>query len=73
MLGRLGLPGFRSFVREYTAHSQAHAEGLMIMAYRGDRNAGHAWEDIRHVHGELLLQLPARREAEPCRGNAPRT
>jgi hypothetical protein len=35
----------------------------MITAYRGDRNAVHACEDIRHVHGELLLQLPARREA----------
>ena len=35
----------------------------MITAYRGDRNAVHACEDIRRVHGELLLQLPPRREA----------
>ena len=35
----------------------------MITAYRGDRNAVHAREDIRRVHGELLVQLPARREA----------
>ena len=35
----------------------------MIPACRGDRNAVHAREDIRRVHGELLLQLPARREA----------
>jgi chromosome partitioning protein len=60
-LDRLGLPRFRSFVREFTAHSQAHVEGLMITAYRGDRNAVHACEDIRRVHGELLLQLPPRR------------
>lgn len=62
-LDRLGLPRFRSFVREFTAHSQAHVEGLMITAYRGDRNAVHACEDIRRVHGELLLQLTPRREA----------
>jgi len=61
-LDQLGLPRFRSFVREYTAHSQAHVEGLMITAYRGDRNAVHACEDIRRVHGELLLQLAPRRE-----------
>ena len=62
-LDQLGLPRFRSFVREFTAHQQAHVEGLMITAYRGDRNAMHACEDIRRVHGELLLQLPPRREA----------
>jgi len=38
-------------------------EGLMITACRGGRNAVHACENIRCVHGELLLQLPARREA----------
>ena len=62
-LDQLGLSRFRSFVREFTAHQQAHVEGLMITAYRGDRNAMHACEDIRRVHGELLLQLPPRREA----------
>lgn len=63
-LDRLGLPRFRSFLREFTAHSQAHVEGQMITAYRGDRNAVHACEDIRRVHGELLLQLaPQRKEA----------
>ena len=62
-LDRLGLPRFRSFVREYAAHSQAHVEGLMITAYRGDRNAVNACEDIRRVHGELLLQLSPRRES----------
>ena len=61
-LEQLGLPRFRSFVREFVAHSQAHVEGLMITAYRGDKNAVNACEDIRRVHGELLLQLPARRE-----------
>ena len=34
MPGRLGLPRFRSFVREQAAHSQAHMEGLMITACR---------------------------------------
>ena len=62
-LDQLGLPRFRSFVREFTAHQQAHVEGLMITAYRGDRNAVNACEDIRRVHGELLLQLTPRREA----------
>jgi len=59
-LDRLGLPRFRSFVREYAAHSQAHVEGLMITQYRGDRNAVHACEDIRRVHTELLMQLTPR-------------
>ena len=35
----------------------------MITACRGDPNTVHACEDIRRVHGELLVQLPARREA----------
>jgi chromosome partitioning protein len=61
-LDALGLPRFRSFVREFAAHSQAHVEGLMITAYRGDRNAVHACEDIRRVHGELLLYLGRQRE-----------
>ena len=61
--GRLGLPRFRSFVREQAAHSRARVEGLMIPACRGGRNAVHACEDIRRVHGGLVLQLPARREA----------
>jgi chromosome partitioning protein len=62
-LDGLGLPRFRSFVREFNAHQQAHVEGLMITAYRGDRNAVNACEDIRRVHGEMLLQLTPRREA----------
>ena len=62
-LDGLGLPRFRSFVREFTAHSQAHVEGKMITEYRGDRNAVHACEDVRRVHGELLLQLTPRRAA----------
>lgn len=62
-LDSLGLPRFRSFVREFAAHQQAHVEGQMITSYRGDRNAVHACEDIRRVHGELLLQLTPRREA----------
>lgn len=61
-LDQLGLPRFRSFVREFSAHSQAHVEGQMITAYRGDRNAVHACEDIRRVHGELLLQISARQK-----------
>lgn len=61
-LDRLGLPRFRSFVREFSAHSQAHVEGQMITVYRGDRNAVHACEDIRRVHGELLLQISARQK-----------
>ena len=35
----------------------------MITVCRGGRNAVHACEDMRRVHGEFLLQLPARREA----------
>ena len=57
-IDKLKLPRFRSFVREYIAHSQAHVEGLMITQYRGDKNAVHACEDIRRVHTELLIQLP---------------
>lgn len=57
-IDKLHLPRFRSFVREYVAHSQAHVEGLMITQYRGDKNAVHACEDIRRVHTELLMQLP---------------
>jgi chromosome partitioning protein len=61
-MDRLGLPRFRSFVREFTAHSQAHVEGQMITVFRGDRNAVHACEDIRRVHGELLLQITSRQK-----------
>ena len=42
---------------------RARVEGLMITACPGDRNAAPACEEIRRVHGELLVQLPARREA----------
>ncbi|MEV7808963.1 ParA family protein [Microbispora sp. NPDC088329] len=56
-LDKLALPRFRSFVREYSAHSQAHVEGVMITQYRGGRNAVNAREDIRRVHTEMLMQL----------------
>jgi hypothetical protein len=56
-LSKLRLPWFKSFIRDYMAHSQAHTEGRMITTYRGDPNAGKAREDIRRVHGELLLCL----------------
>ncbi|MGI5493900.1 AAA family ATPase [Microtetraspora malaysiensis] len=60
VLDKLELPRFRSFVREYAAHSHAHVEGVMITQYRGDRNAGNARDDIRRVHTELLMQLGQR-------------
>ena len=60
VLDKLRVPRFRSFVREYVAHQQAHVEGLMITQYRGDKNAVHACEDIRRVHTELLLRLQPR-------------
>lgn len=58
-LEALSLPRFRSFVREYSAHSQAHIEGVMITQFRG-RNAANAREDVRRVHAEMLLHLGQR-------------
>jgi chromosome partitioning protein len=55
-LDKLGLPRFRSFIREYAAHSLAHVNGQMITQYRG-RHAGDAREDIHRAHGELLLTV----------------
>jgi chromosome partitioning protein len=56
-LDRFGLPRFRSFVREYVSHQDAHMAGQLITQYRGDRNATEAAADIRRVHTELLLEL----------------
>jgi chromosome partitioning protein len=51
------LPYLRSMVRRYVAHSQSQLEGQMITQYRGDASARKALDDMRRVHGELLLIL----------------
>ena len=52
-----GLARFSSFIRRYVAHSQSQLDGLMITDYRGDRSWRPALEDMRRLHGELLVQL----------------
>jgi hypothetical protein len=58
----MGLPRFKSFVREYTAHSLCHVNGQMITQYRG-RSAMDAREDIHRAHGELLMSMRGRDRA----------
>lgn len=61
-LDKLQIPRFRSFIREYSAHSLAHTNGQMITQYRG-RHANDAREDIHRAHGELLLSVRRRTDA----------
>jgi chromosome partitioning protein len=51
------IPRMRTFVRRYVAHSQSQLDGLMITQYRGDRSWRTALDDMRRVHGELMLVL----------------
>ncbi len=68
-LDKLQIPRFRSFVREYAAHSLAHTNGQMITQYRGrhasDARGGHpprSWRAAAVSPQEdrcLVSQFPA--------------